>query len=534
MLIPLLALLQVQAPLAARPDADSLRPLHNATHYDVMLVVGDTGSHVVGQVQTSWRLRSSDPVRMDLDTAMRVVRVLIDGKENTRLFRTIYGRDGQWVVVPHEKQAGDSLHTLVRYHGSPHDGLIIRNNLHGARTVFADNWPDRVHDWIPTEDHPSDKATVAFQIEVPAGDMAIANGVFTQVDTLPRGRTVWHYSMNQPIPPYGMVVGVGRFALTPLEPAACSVRCVPLTIVTYPEDSAWAVGGPFRRAGEIVDFMSGVVGPFPYDRLSHVQSTTIFGGSENPTAIFYDEKAYVDHTLSEKVVAHETAHQWFGDAVTEDDWHHLWLSEGFATYLAALWAEHLGGADSLRAEMGRAAESVFRSSDTERPILDPAATDLMGLLNSNNYPKGAWVLHSLRGLVGDSAFFHGIREYYRQYRDSTALSADFAHVMSAAAGQDLDWYFLQALTQPGYPTLDVTWRHQKHRLTLEISETQKEAWGSYRLPGLVVLVDGTPHRVNVTGRSTRVVLEGIKNAPTSVVVDPWGWWLVRTAVRSKE
>jgi aminopeptidase N len=248
---------------------------------------------------------------------------------------------------------------------------------------------------------------------------------------------------------------------------------------------------------------------------------------ENATAIFYDEKRYGTKKLDEQVVAHETAHQWFGDAVTEADWHHLWLSEGFATYMASLWLRHAEGDSAFRAEMQTHANEVFGSKDTERPIIDSAASKLLGLLNSNNYQKGAWMLHQLRGLAGDSAFYAGLRLYYKTYRDSTALSSDFARVMSQAAGTDLDWYFRQALTQPGYPVLDVRWKHKGKRLTLDIKQIQKPEWGTYRLPGLEISVDGKPFRVNVDGRQSQQVIEGVPHKPKSVAVDPNGWWLLK-------
>jgi hypothetical protein len=158
----------------------------------------------------------------------------------------------------------------------------------------------------------------------------------------------------------------------------------------------------------------------------------------------------------------------------------------------------------------------------------------MSLLNSNNYPKGAWVLNSLRGLVGDSAFFGGIREYYRRYRNGTSLSADFARVVSSAAGRDLDWYFRQALTQPGYPILDVRWREEKGGLGLVIRQTQDEAWGLFTLPGLRILVDGKPFAIDVSGRETHVVLAGASLHPRTLVIDPEAWWLVKATVSDEK
>ena len=394
-MILLLALQVVQSPLAARPD--TLRPVHDALHYDITLVVSDTGRHILGQVETVWRLGSSEPVAVQLDTALRVVRVLINGRENTRLSRTMWGRSGGEVVIPHDGKAGDTLTTRIRYHGEASDGLIIGKNQYGDRTIFADNWPDRAHLWLALAGSSGDKATVAFHVQAPLEDQVIANGVLEKIDTLPYGHAVWHYRLDTPIPVYTMVVGIGRLARTRLPDAACAVKCVPLSVWTYPQDSAYAVDGPFRRASQIVDYFSSLIGPFPYPSLAHVESSTRFGGMENATAIFYDEKRYGTRNLGEPVVAHETAHQWFGDAVTEADWHHLWLSEGFATYLAALWRRHADGDSAFRATMGKAASTVFESETTGRPIVDPAATDLIGLLNSNNYQKGAWVLHQLRG-----------------------------------------------------------------------------------------------------------------------------------------
>ncbi len=534
MLLPLLLALQLplpSTPLAGRADSDSSRGVHHALHHDLTVVIGDTGTHIVAIAATTWRLGSADPLEVELDSVYRVVRVLADGKGESRMGRITYAiLQGGGVFIPHTKGAGDTLHTSIRYHGVPRDGLVIRTDSSGRRTIFADNWPNRAHGWIPLIDHVHDKASVTLHLEVPAGMQVVASGTLQKVDTLVRGRTVWTFDLPQPIPPYGIVFGAGQLATTVRAPAGCAVRCVPLAVVSYPADSAWAVDGPFHRAGDMLDFFSGLIGPFPYDRLSHVESSTIFGGMENPTAIFYDDQAYVGRKLREETVAHETAHQWFGDAVTEDDWHHLWLSEGFATYYAALWVRHADGDSAFRALMAHNAERVFASATTDRPILDLAARDLMGLLNTNNYQKGGWVLHSLRGLIGDSAYHRGIRAWYQTYRDSTALSSDFSRVMGLAAGQDLDWYFLQMLTQPGYPRLALRWKREGRTLVLTLRQVQPAAWGLYRLPRLGIRVDGRLTSVDVAGAETVVRLEDVRKDPKEIVVDPDGWWLLQSSV----
>jgi aminopeptidase N len=526
LIIPLL--LQAAAALAVR--ADTARPAHDAVHYDVSLVVGDSANHVLGQVDTKWRLRSDQPVQLQLDSTMRVIRVLVDGRENTRLARTLWGREGDIIFVPHDRHAGDTLSTRVRYHGFVREGLIFHGSKTDDLTVFADNWPDRAHFWLPVQDHPSDKASVDFHVQVPLGYRVIANGVLDKVDTLPYGHAIWNYRMPQSIPVYTMVIGIAKFAVTKLPEAGCAVRCVPMSVWTFPKDSAWAVEGPFRRVGDMLNYLSLLVGPFPYPALAHVESSTEFGGMENSGAIFYNDSLYGARALTEATVIHETAHQWFGDAVTEADWHHLWLSEGFATYAEALWAEHTGGAAAGRAVMRTAAQRLRNSRVIDRPILDPAQRDLKGLLNDNNYQKGAWVLHQLRGLVGDSTFIAGLRAYYRTYRDSTALSSDFARIMSETSRQPLEWYFTQALTQPGYPVLDIRWRMASGKLELTVRQTQKAAWGTYRIPGLELVIDGKPVKVNVEGRETRQVLAQINRAPQKIEVDPNGWWLLDATV----
>ena len=514
--------------------ADSVGAVHDALHYDITLVPSDTGTHVLGEVQTTWRLRSDLPVTMQLDSAMRVIRVLVDGKENTRLARTMYGRSEEDIAVPHGKRAGDTVSTRVRYRGFTRDGLLIGNNQYGERTVFADNWPDRAHLWLPSHDIPADKATVSFHVQAPIGQQVIANGLLEKIDTLPYGDAVWHYRLDTPIPVYTMVVGVGEFARTRLPDANCATKCVPISVWTYPQDSAFAVSGPFRRAGAMLEYFSGLVGPFPYPSLAHVESRTRFGGMENASAIFYDEKRYASKKLSEVTVAHETAHQWFGDAVTPSGWSHVWLSEGFATYLSALWVGHVSGDSAFRSTMRSTADTMFQSAVVDRPVVETAAADPMSLLNANSYQKGAWVLHQLRGLAGDSAFFAGLRRYYTVFKDSSAVSSDFARVMSQTAGVDLDWYFRQSLEQPGYPILDIRWKHGGKKLTLDVAQVQKPEWGTYRIPNLELAVDGKRVRVAVEGRQTSTVIEGISGKPGRIVVDPNGRWLLKAKSVSGE
>ncbi|HEX9106878.1 MAG TPA: M1 family metallopeptidase, partial [Longimicrobiales bacterium] len=439
------------------------------------------------------------------------------------------------VALPGSAHPGDTVSVEVRYHGHPRDGLIIGPDVHGQRAAFADDWPNRARFWFPSIDHPSDKATADIQVLAPRGWEVVANGASTAPAALPRewaadtaGRVVAHWVTQVPIPTYTMVLGATHFAVTPAPGAPppagpTSGGPVRITAWLYPEDSARAARS-FRRANDIVAWYGELVAPFPYEKLAHVESATRFGGMENASAIFYDEKALAAGMDIEETVAHETAHQWFGDSVTEADWHHLWLSEGFATYFSALFFQHADGEERFRAIMRRGRAAYLASEDTARPIIDPAEQDLFALLNRNNYEKGAWVLHMARGLLGDSAFFDGLRSYYRAHAGGNALTSDLQQALESASGRELGWFFQQWLYQPGYPRIRVAWRWlaAEHAAEVTISQVQSASWPTFRFPLDLMLATpgGALRRQVLVTRREETFRVASPAAPTAVSADP--------------
>jgi aminopeptidase N len=449
-----------------------------------------------------------------------------------------YAYDGRFLRIALPPRTPDGTEAVsVFYHGAPSDGLFLRPDGRGRQAAFADNWPDRARHWLPTVDDPADKAQVRWRIEAPAGWRVVANGRPAGSGRASDGRTWWTYEERHPIPTYTMVIGAARLAVSRHRPAVAGGDTVPIEVWTEPEDSAWADSVPFRRATEIVETMQRLVGPFPYEKLAHVESSTRYGGMENSTAIFYAEQPYLARRLGEGVVRHETAHQWFGDAVTERDFHELWLSEGFADYFDLVVGAAIGGDSVLPRGMAGLARGYLRSAVVGRPVIDTAVGELTRLLNANSYNKGAWVLHMLRGVVGDSAFWRGIRGYYRTFRDSSVTTADFQRVMEAASQRRLDWFFGQWLHQPGYPRLDVAWRWDasSRRVVLDIDQTQAAEWGPYRLPAVTLEFsngDGPPLRrtVAVSTAHQRVQIE-LPVPPVEVRVDPDGALLLTAQAR---
>jgi aminopeptidase N len=493
----------------------------------------DTGSVIHGftQVLMGRTPAAGDTVRLDL------VGLTVDSVREPPQRHLEYGYDGNTLRVAFGPRRAPVEEIQVFYHGAPRDGLIFGTNAHQAPTAFGDNWPERARYWVPTVDAPADKATVSWVISSPVGPRSVvANGVLRGCEAATATRRVCRWTEGHPIPAYTMVLGFALFSVSHHRPVVHGTDTIPIDVWSYPEDSAYADSVPFRRATEIVETMERLVAPFPYEKLAHVESSTRYGGMENSTAIFYAERPYVARRMREGVVRHETSHQWFGDAVTERSWPHLWLSEGFASYFDLVIGAALDGDSVLTAGLRRDAATYFASKVVDRPLVDTAQHDPNQLLNENSYQKGAWVLHMLRGSLGDSGFFQGIREYYRTYRDSTATSEDFEGVMERVTQRDLQSFFTQWLWQPGYPQLHVVWRYDAaaHRLRLDLTQVQAAAWGVFRLPRLVIEVPSQDGKVtrrvfSMDGRSSVAYLE-MATPPTAIRVDPDGRLLLTATV----
>jgi len=298
------------------------------------------------------------------------------------------------------------------------------------------------------------------------------------------------------------------------------------SIYVAPENRRW-LPGPFLAAGPIMSLFEGLIGPFPYEKLAHLQSSTRYGGMENASAIFYDGKRFDGPTIKDDIIAHETAHQWFGDAVTEREWSHLWLSEGFADYFAALWLQYIRGDAAFLASMKETRGKILADPVVAaRPVLDTAQTDYMQLLNTNSYSKGAYVLYMLHQRLGDSAFFRGLKTYYATYRHNTVLTDDLRRELEKASGQSLNQYFDQWLRRPGAaePSIGWAWDPAAQRVSLFV--LQDGPRGAYELPLTVVLTDADNqvHRLVVSvpaeARATLPLPGRFAARPRSLACDP--------------
>lgn len=528
-------LLCLVLPGVARSDPYPRQPGIDVRHYRFELTLRDDTDEIQGVATVTVRLGQGGTTRVALDLTGR-------GQDQTGMTVESVHRGTQPLAFRHEADrlvidlgapaaAGEEPRLTIAYRGIPSDGLVIGSNRHGDRTFFADNFPDRAHNWIPTLDHPSDKATCEFVLTVPSRYQAIASGVLVEETSLPGDRRLTHWRESVPISTYLMVVGVARFAVQYLD----TVREVPIQTWVYPQDREQGFFD-FARTGRALEFFSQRIGPFPYEKLANVQTSTRYGGMENAGNIFYAERAVNGSRRIENTVVHEVAHQWFGDAVTEADWNHVWLSEGFATYFTHLYNEHASGRARLAEGLRRDRDDVvrYRERHPDLRVVDDRVP-IRNVLSPYTYEKGGWILHMLRRVVGDEAFWAGVSTYYRTHRNGNVLSDDFARVMEEASGRDLATFFRQWLYEPGHPRLDVTWRYDPGRAVIDLSVDQMQDAPAFVFD-LDVMVGqaGGARRVTTVSVTQRRQAFTIRAAdPESLELDPDTWLLFEGTIRRR-
>lgn len=500
-------------------------------HYLVNITLNDQLSEITSATARIDVLVLKPTALIDLDFGdLTIDSVTLDSKT-----LSFTHKDGILrVTLPQRTAAGERRTLTVQYHGKPKDGLILTADKDGNPSAIGDNWPNRVHHWIPTLDHPSAKATVTFNITAPARDEVVANGKLDHVETTANGTKTWTYSEGVPIPPYCMIIGVGQFArFEPTERTA-----TPLSYYVPHVDAAYAMG--FAASIPSVAYFSETIAPYPYEKLALIVGATRFGGMENSSAIVFTSTLFTPRssaTLSKtfgvpmgtvSVIAHEIAHQWFGDSVTESTWADLWLSEGFATYFAGLFLQRYESEEAFQAYMKNAAATAFGYEKTTRtPIFDRDTEDLMKLLNANNYQKGAWVLHMLRSRLGDDAFFRGLRNYYRAHANGVATTEDLRAALEKSSRTDLRAFFARWVYDSGHPQYELSWqwssggrsvRNQELRLVLK----QLQPGNVFIDPVPVSIHTATGSRDLVFKPTAKTASQTIqlREKPTSIEIDP--------------
>ncbi|WFE42330.1 M1 family metallopeptidase [Micromonospora sp. WMMD998] len=375
---------------------------------------------------------TADLSAFNLDLAGLTVRsVTVDGAA-ARHART----DDELVVTPAAGlTSGNGFVAEIRYGGRPEalrsEALGEGGWLHTADGAIALGQPQSASTWFPVNDHPSDKATYDVEITVPKGLTAVGNGV-------PKGKTTsgdwttWRWSEGSPMASYLTTVVIGKFRVTTDEHKGRPVWSAVTT--QLPE------GAPDRsiaRTVEVADYLESIFGPYPFGAYGGVvvadsriryaletQSRPVYGAS------FFRQGDNTD------VVAHELAHQWYGDSVSIRRWQDIWLNEGLATYAEWLWAEHTG-----KSTVQRTFEQKYAGASTLLWRTPPGKPGVENLFGSSVYDRGGMTVHALRVAVGDTAFFTILRTWAAEWKDGNATTADFVALAERVSGKKLDKLF---------------------------------------------------------------------------------------------
>jgi aminopeptidase N len=507
----------------------------DALNYTFRLALGDDSDEIVGEASIDLRfvLAGVSRVRLDLiDPGPDGRGMTVSGVESSDGPVTFTHDNGElFITLAEPSRAGQRSVFTVRYRGVPATGLIIGPNKHGDRTFFSDNWPNKARHWLPTIDHPYDKATSELIVTAPSHYQVVSNGLLIEQSDLADGMRLTHWKQSVPISTWLYNLGVARFAVQHVDDYQGKAI---QTWVYYQDREAgfYDFAVPTKAA---MEFYGDQVGPYSYEKLANIQSNSVGGGMEAATSIFYGDESVTGErtTRWRNVIIHEVAHQWFGNAVTESDWDDVWLSEGFATYFTLLFREHQYGRDDFLEGLEQSRDRVraFYEENPDYRIVHDNLDDMSRVTSSQTYQKGGWTLHMLRGLIGDDAFWAGIQEYYRLYQDKNATTDDFRRAMEEASGVDLTGFFQQWLYQGGYLELEGHWTYDGGAGLVEIELRQVQDDGYvFEMPmqvGIYFEGESRPRieLIHVQGGTSRLSIP-VDRAPASVVLDPDTWVLM--------
>ncbi len=444
--------------------------------------------------------------RLSLEaTAGGVLEVALDAVELAIARVRVHGREAPFrreerrliVELPVEPAAGTPFDVEVDYSATPRFGLFFLGPDAGypdrPRQVWSQGQDDYSRYWYPCLDAPNQKATSQLVVDVPAPLEVVSNGRLVGREELPaeedgsagrraeaEGRSSrtgwvrWHWQHATPHSPYLVSLVAGEFESWREQRDGVELS------FHVPKGRLADGHRSFDRTAEMIRFFADLTGePYPYPKYSQIcVADFIFGGMENTSATtltdrtLHDVRAHLDFS-SEPLVAHELAHQWFGDLLTCRAWSHGWLNEGFATYFEHLWTEQSQGRDELDAELAATADGYFDedSSRYRRPIVESRYHTPSDLFDRTLYNKGAWVLHMLRAALGEDGFRAAIRAYVAGNKHGVVETVDLARAVERATGRNLDPFFEQWVFRPGHPELKVSLERQDAGLKVSVTQS---------------------------------------------------------------
>ncbi len=433
-----------------------------------------------------------------------------------------------YATLPTTYDAGQTFELTVFYHGHPTEGGFqgfLFSAHAGVPMISSLSEPYLAQSWWPCKDTPSDKAdSVDMRATVTSWYYVVSNGTLRDSTDNGDGTTTYSWHESYPITTYLVSLAITNYARFDRW-YHYGADSMPVRFYCYPELLAGAQAS-WPVCVEQIATYAALFGEYPFVREKYGIAHFPWGGAmEHQTASSFTSSSF---GFNQYVVTHELAHQWWGDMITCRDWHHIWLNEGFASYCEALWAEHLGGNAAYKNYM---AGMTYQQGG--RIYIDDT-TNVNNIFDSRVYDKGAWVLHMLRGILGDSTFFATMRAYYsdpaRQYKD--AVTEDFRDIAEAVSGRDLHWFFQDWIYGYYYPQymssfVSAPRGDGQFNVYIHLRQLQSSQPQVFRMPVPLQVRNATVIDTVVLWNDQReqnyTLVMGF--SPTSITVDPANWIL---------
>ncbi len=426
----------------------------------------------------------------------------------------------------------DEINLSIEYSAEPEANLWFTDPDHVAPKnpdqIYTLNEPFGGSRWFPAPDYPDDRMVTEMVVTVPSELKTLSNGLL--IDSTENGE--WrtdHWKQEIPHVIYLVSLVVGDFVVVEEE-----WRDIPVTYYVMPEYEDDAIPS-MGKTPEMLEFFSNYLdSPYPYEKYAQVMVRDFrAGGMEHTTATTMMEecvipdRARLDHTM-EWLIAHELAHQWFGDLVTCESWPQLWLNEGFASYWESLWAEHSQGEDEfLEHVWGDMNSYIGASNNYTRPIVTNRFEKPDEMFDAHSYPKGASVLHMLRSQLGDNLFRKSIQLYLKKHEIGLVDTDDLMEAIDEATGRPMDRFFEQWVYRPGHPKLKVSheWIQKDKQVKVAIEQTQEMEEGApaFAFPLEIEIATDEGRKietVNISKKEESAFFD-CEKAPESVVIDPY-------------
>jgi aminopeptidase N len=408
------------------------------------------------------------------------------------------------IDLPSPVVHGDTVALTLTYRGeNPQEGFFFDEATEDhPQMVSTDSWPNEAHHWIPLFDYPNDKVTHDLIVTVPAGNKVLSNGRLVETSHDESAQTsTWHWAQELPHSTYLMMLAIGPFAV--IED---SLGDLPISYWVYPEaeDDARRI---FEKTPRMIAFYNDLFGyPYPWAKYDQVTTPHVGGGAEATSAtilgdgVLHHRGNEEDYTW-ERIIAHEIAHQWWGDLITLREWSHTWMNESFGTYSDYLWTRHERGEEVGAWDLLGKKNQYLREANNRyiRPIVFDRYNEPGDNFDSHTYPKGACILHQLRYLLGDEPFFRTLSTFLHSYAFQAVDTYDFMRTVKEVTGQNMDWFFQQYLFLPGHPVFQVSseWDAETKEIRLDVAQRQSREHGVpiYRTPLRVGIVTASEERV---------------------------------------